>query len=83
MDYRWVERNWFSFSYQNFEHKPDSNIGQLIQSEIFSKIKLDSESQTLYWKGLINMRLKDGPFVPAPLDFFPDILFENSTVADK
>jgi len=41
-----------------YKNKPDSIIGQLLQSEIFEKIKLDPESQTQYWDGLIKMRLR-------------------------
>lgn len=60
--------------------KPESSIGQLLNPAVFEQVKLDPESQTLYWEGLTQMRLKDGSMVPAPLDFCPDVLFENSSV---
>jgi hypothetical protein len=66
-----------------YKNKPDSSLGQLLRTEIFEKVKLDPESQTLYWEGLIKMRLQNGTFVPAPLDFCPDVLFENSRVVEK
>jgi len=67
---------------KKFENKPDSSIGKLLSFEVFEKVKLDPESRTLYWEGLISMRLKDGSLVPAPLDFCPDVLFENSRVVE-
>ena len=67
---------------KKYESKPDSSIGQLLKKEIFEQVKLDPESQTLYWEGLIHMRLNDGSLVPAPLDFCPDVLFEHSQVVE-
>lgn len=67
---------------KNFENKPDSSIGQLLRTELFNQVKLDPESQTLFWDDLIQMRLKDGTSVPAPLDFCPDVLFENSRLIE-
>ena len=70
----------FSPILQPYKTKPDSSIGQLLRSEIFEQVKLDAETKTLYWEGLIHMRLPDGSLAPAPLDFCPDVLFENSRV---
>ena len=67
---------------RNFENRPASSMGQLLRTEIFEKVKLDPGAQTLYWEVLIQMRLKDRTMVPAPLDFCPDVLFENSRAVE-
>ena len=67
---------------KKFENRPDSSIGKILSAEVFETVNLDPESRTLYWEGLISKRLKDGNLVPAPLDFCPDILFENSRVVE-
>jgi hypothetical protein len=65
-----------------YTSKPESSIGRLLDPEIFVQAKVSPECQTICWDGLIKMRLKDGSTIPAPLDFCPDVLFENSRQID-
>jgi len=70
----------FMLILKKYENKPTSRIGQVLSAEVFTQVKLDLQSQTLFWEGLTTIRLKDGSKVPAPLDFCPDVFFENSRV---
>ncbi len=67
---------------QPYKSRPESSMGRLLDPEIFVQAKVNPECQTIYWDGLIKMRLEDGNTIPAPLDFCPDVLFENSRRID-
>ena len=63
-----------------YADKIDSSIGQLLEPSICESVEYDPERQGLFWNGLIHRREKDGSLSPAPPDFCPDVLLENSTV---
>jgi hypothetical protein len=63
-----------------YAEKPNSSLGQLLKPSIFESVQYDPEMQSLFWNGLIQLREKDGSLSPAPPDFCPDVLLENSTV---
>jgi hypothetical protein len=65
---------------QPYALRPESSLGRLLDPQIFERAKLDPEAQTIYWEDLIQMRLPDGNMIPAPLDFCPDVLFDNSRI---
>jgi len=44
---------------------------------VFSTVKLD-DYPTLKWDGLARMKELDGPILPPPLDFSPDMLYQLS-----
>jgi hypothetical protein len=55
----------------------ESLFGKIFQPEIFMQAKTDG--RTILWENLAEIEDYDGRIVPAPLDFCPDVLFENST----
>ncbi len=58
--------------------KPESVFLRLNNSEVFSKVKLDSESKTIYWEGLAFYIDYDGKRKSGPLDIAPEFLYEIS-----
>ncbi len=50
-------------------------IQKLKDKKIFSEVKLDSISKTLYWEGLAQVRDYDGAIKPCELDFDPTVLY--------
>ena len=63
------------------EYKGNSKsvFGKILQPEIFIQAKTDG--RTVFWDNLTEMEDYDGNLIPAPLDFCPDVLFQNSTAA--
>lgn len=62
-----------------YEGRKDSLFGKILQPEIFIQARTDG--RTILWDNLTEMEDYDGTIIPAPLDFCPDVLFENSTLA--
>ena len=58
------------------ESKPQSPIARLADKQLFSEVKTDG--RTLYWDNLLTMIDYDGSQHPAPLDFDPDVMYEQS-----
>jgi|ERR1039458_574311 hypothetical protein len=59
-------------------NKSDSVLGKLLDKEIFSTVKVDNESGTIYWDNLLNYHDLDGTVKKGPLDFCPDVLYSLS-----
>nr|WP_295925801.1 hypothetical protein [uncultured Dyadobacter sp.] len=58
----------------------DSSLfGKVLQADVFMQAKTDG--RTVYWDNIAQMEDYDGSLIPAPLDFCPDVLFENATPA--
>jgi len=58
--------------------EPGSVYKNLLTASIFNKVKLDAESHTLYWNGLIKMTDDNGKSFNAPLDIDPEVLYQLS-----
>jgi hypothetical protein len=46
--------------------------------KVFMTVKIDRESQTIYWEDLLTMVDLDGKTIKANLDFCPDTLYDMS-----
>jgi hypothetical protein len=57
---------------------PGSVYKKLLNQEIFMDVRLDTESKTLFWEGLITMKSVSGEILNAPLDIDPETLYEMS-----
>ncbi len=55
---------------------PGSAYGRLLDPTIFGRVRLDSQSRTIYWDGLACEVQSDGTEQPAPLDLCPDMLYD-------
>ncbi|SDE71396.1 hypothetical protein SAMN04487996_106281 [Dyadobacter soli] len=66
----------FLVEYQGSRESP---FGRILQPEIFIQAKTDG--RTILWDNMTEMEDYDGTVIPAPLDFCPDVLFQNSTLA--
>ncbi len=58
--------------------EPESVYKNLLDKSTFMKVNLDSESQTLFWSGLIKMKDTSGKLFDATLDIDPDVLYDLS-----
>ncbi len=56
-----------------------SPFAKLLQPDIFIQAKTDG--RTIFWEDMTEMEDYDGKLILAPLDFCPDVLFQNSTPA--
>ena len=56
--------------------KPHSPIARLVDKGLFSQVRTDG--RTLYWDNMLIMIDLDGSQHPAPLDFDPDVMYQNS-----
>lgn len=66
-----------------FESEKINVYQKLLNKEIFSLVKLDNDTKTLYWDNLLIMTDTQGNKMPAPLDFCPDFLYEISKPEKK
>jgi hypothetical protein len=62
-----------------YEGNTESPFGKLLQIETFTQAKTDG--RTILWENMTKIEDYDGTLIPAPLDFCPDVLFENSIPA--
>lgn len=62
-----------------YERNKESPFGKILQPEIFILAKTDG--RTILWDNMTEMEDYDGTIITAPLDFCPDVLFENSCPA--
>lgn len=62
-----------------YKENRESVFGRILQPEIFMQAKTDG--RTVFWDNMTQMEDYDGKLIPAPLDFCPDVLFQNSTLA--
>src|SRR5213082_1327768 len=53
-----------------------SLFNKLFDDKIFLNVKTDG--RTLYWENLTEMIDEHGKAIPAPLDFCPDVLYDNA-----
>ena len=51
---------------------------KILNEKTFLLAKTDG--RTIYWDGLAEMQDADGEIISAPLDFCPDVLFEQSVL---
>jgi len=58
--------------------KPESIFHKILNNDTFKDAKTDG--RTIYWDGVVEMEDYDGKKIPAPLDFCPDVLFEQSVL---
>lgn len=56
--------------------KLNSPVNRLLDKQLFKQVKTDG--RTLYWDNLLTMVDYDGSHIPAPLDFDPDVMYEQS-----
>lgn len=70
---RWVN---FSKILTDSDLKTVGNFSKLLNKEIFSQVKTDG--RTLFWDKMASIQDYDGTIKPAPLDFCPDVLYQNS-----
>ena len=64
--------------------EPGSVYKRLLDADIFMNVDLDTESQTLFWAGLIKMVDANGELSDATLDIDPEVLYQMSVpVADN
>jgi hypothetical protein len=68
-----------SFLSEYFEKK-QSLYYKILNNESFINAKTDG--RTIYWENLSEMIDYDGNLVPAPLDFCPDVLFQNAILSE-
>jgi hypothetical protein len=66
------------FLFEYFD-KEESIFHKILNENAFLAAKTDG--RTIYWDGITEMEDYDGKVIPAPLDFCPDVLFENSVLA--
>jgi hypothetical protein len=59
-----------------YQSKPESIFYKLFDKQTFLAVKTDK--RTLYWENLGKIQDYDGKLKLAPLDFCPDVLYENS-----
>lgn len=64
---------------QEYAEKEGSIFKKILDRNTFKQAQTDG--RTIYWDGLAEMVDYDGKIIPAPLDFCPDVLFQNSTPA--
>ncbi len=62
-----------------YEGNGESLFGKLLQPETFARAKTDG--RTILWENMTEIEDYDGSLIPSPLDFCPDVLFQNSTLA--
>ena len=62
----------------DYFQKNDSIFHKILDERTFLKAKTDG--RTIYWEGLAQMQDYDGKIISAPLDFCPDVLFEQSVL---
>ena len=70
---RWID---FGKILNDTDLRTSGNFSKLNNVDVFSKVQTDG--RTLYWDKMALIQDYEGTFVPAPLDFCPDVLFENS-----
>ncbi len=56
--------------------KTAGNFSKLLNREIFAQVKTDG--RTLFLDKMASIQDYDGTIKPAPLDFYPDVLYQNS-----
>ena len=66
----------FKFFLRDYMDKKDSLFFKILQPETFVNAKTDG--RTIYWENMTKMKDYDGQEIDAPLDFCPDVLFEQS-----
>ena len=71
------EINFAQFLSDYFQKK-DSIFYKILNEKTFLLAKTDG--RTIYWDGLPEMQDVDGEIIAAPLDFCPDVLFEQSVL---
>ena len=62
------------------DSKPKSPIAHLADKQLFREVKTDG--RTLYWDNLLTMIDYDGSQHRAPLDFDPDVIYQQSRLIE-
>ena len=68
---------------KEWSDEPQSVFKHLLDKTVFAQVKLDTESKTLFWTGLVKMKDVSGNLFDAPLDIDPEVLYEMSIPADE
>lgn len=70
----------FSKFLSEYFEKKDSTYFKILNEPTFQKAKTDG--RTIYWENLVEILDTDGKLISAPLDFCPDVLFDESVLTD-
>ena len=68
----------FGIFLADYFEKEQTVYFKILNKDHFQKAKTDG--RTIYWENMSEMVDYDGKLIPAPLDFCPDVLFEQSVV---
>lgn len=71
-----VRRVDFGKFLSEYFEKENSVYFKILNETTFGKAKTDG--RTIYWDGMTEMEDWDGKIIASPLDFCPDVLFEES-----
>jgi hypothetical protein len=71
-----VRRTDFGQLLAEYTGNEESLFNKILHADVFVQAKTDG--RTIYWENITEMEDYDGSLIPAPLDFCPDVLFENS-----
>ena len=63
--------------------EPDSVYKKLRDHDTFLQVKLDPDSKTLYWNGLMQMMDVSGNLFDTVLDIDPEVLYEMSALVNN
>ncbi|MCF0051216.1 hypothetical protein MUK70_24865 [Dyadobacter chenwenxiniae] len=64
----------------DYFQKEHSLYYKILNEQRFLEAKTDG--RTIYWDNVSEMVDYDGKLIPAPLDFCPDVLFQQSVLED-
>lgn len=64
----------------DYFQKEQSLYFKILNEQRFQEAKTDG--RTIYWDNVSEMVDYDGKLIPAPLDFCPDVLFQQSVLVD-
>ncbi|MCE7067695.1 hypothetical protein [Dyadobacter sp. CY326] len=70
----------FGLFLSEYFQKEQSLYHKILDKNRFLEAKTDG--RTIYWDDLVEIIDYDGKSIPAPLDFCPDVLFQQSSLAE-
>jgi hypothetical protein len=73
-----VRKTDFGTFLSEYFQKKESVYFKILNENAFALAKTDG--RTIYWDDMTQVRDYDGSYIPAPLDFDPDVLFEQSVL---
>jgi hypothetical protein len=68
----------FGIFLSDYFQKKDSIYFKILNEDTFLLAKTDG--RTIYWDNIAEIKDYDGSNIPSPLDFDPDVLFQQSVV---